>query len=359
MTSLPASLPIDPRTLFFNKYEPVQRVGGGSFGVVWLAKDHALKHTFAIKILNPGVTVVDQLREAQIGHTFTHNNLVKVHQADVLTDGRVIIAMDYFPYGSIATLANPANFLPLPQGVRAIIDVLQGLEHLHASNFFHNDIKPENILRGLQDQAKLGDYGIVGVSADGTPVAAPASYVLHSAPETVANNSIESRTDIFQTGLTLFRLVVGLGVLRAKFTAMGKANYESALAEGKLITGTDFPSHVPRPVIRIVKRAIHPDPSCRFQSALEMRRALEKLSIAGHWTVDSSGQLIGVDGRNTYRFELTNAAGSNASLAAFKKNKTSGRETRVSHFTKSCLTNAEAKRRLASFVRAVVDGKVL
>jgi serine/threonine protein kinase len=201
--------PIAPGALLHNKYEPIRRIGGGNSGEVWLAKDHAVDHTYAIKILKPGVTVVNQLREAKIGHAFTHNNLVRVHQADLLTDGRVIIAMDFLPDGPITTLANPANFLPLQVAIRTIVDVLQGLEYLHASNFFHNDIKPDNILRGEQGQAKLGDYGIVGISQNGQPVPAPALYILHAAPETAAGNWIEARTDILQTGLTLFRLLSG------------------------------------------------------------------------------------------------------------------------------------------------------
>ncbi len=194
---------------------------------MWLATDHAVQHTFAIKILKPGVVVATQLREAQIGHALA-NNLVRVHQADVLTDGRVIIAMDYLPDGPITKRANPANYLELPLAIRAIIDVLQGLEHLHASNFFHNDIKPENILIGPNGQAKLGDYGIVGVSPDGQPVPPPAQYILHAAPETTTGHGIESRTDIFQTGLTFFRLLTGLSALRAKLAAMGGQSYAQA-----------------------------------------------------------------------------------------------------------------------------------
>jgi serine/threonine protein kinase len=358
MSGISLPFPIAPNAFLHNKYAPVHKIGSGSFGEVWLANDQAVGHSFAIKLLNPGVMVVEQLREAQIGHIFTHNNLVKVHQADVLTDGRVVIAMEYLPDGPITTLANPANFLALPDALRAIIDVLQGLEHLHTSNFFQNDIKPENILRGPQGQAKLGDYGIVGISADGRPVPAPATYILHAAPETVMGNGIEARTDIFQTGLTLYRLLVGLGTLRAKLTAMGRSNYEAALASGKLITDTDYPPYVPRTVVRIIKKAIHPDPAQRYQSALEMRRALEKLSFPGHWTVDANGALIGADARYTYRIERLAAPGSSGSVAAYKKNISSGRETKVSQFTNKNLTSTEMNKLAALFMAAVIEGKV-
>jgi serine/threonine protein kinase len=358
MSLPPVASPIAAGALFMNKYTPVNRIGGGSFGEVWLANDNAVGHTFAIKLLRPGVGVVDQLREAKIGHAFNHNNLVRVHQADVLTDGRVVIAMDYLADGSITTLANSENFLPLPFALRAIIDVLQGLEHLHASNFFHNDIKPENILRGPLGQAKLGDYGIVGVSPDGRPVPAPAQYIFHAAPETVAGNGIEARTDVFQTGLTLFRLLVGLGELRSRLASLGKPTYDAALAAGTLVRDQDFPPFIPRAVVRAVKKAIHPSPAERFQSALEMRRALERLSFPGYWTVDATGQLVGEDVRHTYRFDYVTAAGTNASVTAFKTNKASGRETRIGAYTKRNLTKGTAEKLVSAFVKAVVEGRI-
>jgi eukaryotic-like serine/threonine-protein kinase len=358
MSGVAASLPIAPGALLHNKYEPIQRIGGGNSGEVWLAKDHAVDHTYAIKILKRGITVVNQLREAKIGHAFTHNNLVRVHQADVLTDGRVIIAMDFLPSGPITTLANPANFLPLPVAIRTIVDILQGLEHLHACSFFHNDIKPENILRGQQGQAKLADYGIVGISQNGKPVPAPARYILHAAPETSTGNCIEARTDIFQTGLTLFRLLCGLGSLRAKFNASGKVNFEAAMAAGKLISDADFPPFVPRAVIRVVKKSIDPAPSRRYQSALEMRRALEKLSFPGHWTVELTGAFIGLDEKYRFRFESILSAGNKSSLKAFKRHIHSGRETRVSAFTKKNIAPFEARKLEIEFIGAVVAGQV-
>lgn len=358
MSLAPVAMPITNGTTFHNKYRWVRPIGRGSFGEVWLAQDQAVNHEYAVKILNSGIGIDQRLQEAQVGHAFTHNNLVRVHQADVATDGKVVIAMDYLSDGAITTLANPAGFLPLPIAIRSMIDVLQGLEHLHLNNFFHNDVKPQNILRGPQGEAKLADYGIVGVSPTGAPVMPSSWYVLHAAPETVAGNGIEARTDIFQSGLTMFRLLTGLGSLEAKFTSLGRGAYEAALASGTLISRRDFPPFIPNSVCRAVLSAIEPDPAKRFQSALDMRRALEKLSFAGHWTVDATGQLIGSDARHTFRFEHLAASGRHAAFAAFKTNRQSGRETRISQFTQKNLTNAEACKLEVAFLKAVVEGKV-
>jgi serine/threonine protein kinase len=358
MSLVPVSLPIARGTNLYNKYQPLQLIGRGSFGEVWLAKDHALNHQYAIKVLNSGIDIDQRLREAQVGHAFTHNNLVRVHQADVATDGKVIIAMDFLPDGSITTLANAANFLPVPTAVRVMIDVLQGLEHLHSSDFFHNDIKPENILRGPQGQALLGDYGIVGVSTNGNPVLPVTWYVLHAAPEMVAGGGIEARTDIFQAGLTMYRLLAGLGILSHKFNSLGRSAYEAAIAGGSLITTSDFPPFLPSAICRIVLKAISPSQNARFQSALEMRRALEKLSFPGYWTVDVKGELAGNDRKYTYRFEHTMVSKSSYSFTALKTNIASKRETRISEFSSKNLTKAEARKTEVNFIKAVVQGKI-
>ena len=124
----------------------------------------------------------------------------------------------------------------------------------------------------------------MGISQNGQPVPAPARYILHAAPETTAGNGIEARTDILQTGLTLFRLLAGLGALRAKFNSLGQANYEAALAAGKLVAASDFPPFIPNAVIRVIKKAIDPDPgqtiSVGFGNATRPGKA--RLS----WTLD-------------------------------------------------------------------------
>lgn len=244
------------------KYKLQRRIGFGSFGEVWLANDNAVAHDYAIKILKPGVPVHERLREAHIGHSLTHNNLVRVHQADVVSLGwhdLVIIAMDFMPNGALTKLANPSGFLPLPEVIRIGTDILRGLEYLHGQNFFHNDVKPENVLIGPQSQGVLTDYGIVGISADGSPVPPPNSYKIHTAPEVVNSNGITAQTDVFQAGMTLFRMLVGLGLLRDKFTKMGEQQYYHAICDAKLVTALDFPPYVPTRLRRIVLKAISPN----------------------------------------------------------------------------------------------------
>jgi len=341
------------------KYQLLSFVGAGNFGEVWQAIDMTLDRVYAIKILKPGISVDQRLSEAKIGNCLTHNNLVRVHHADVigiLGQDLVVLAMDYLPDGSVDRLANPASFLPLPDALRIGKDVLQGLDYLHANHFFHNDIKPGNILIGPQGQATLSDYGITGVSPDGSPVTAPDSYRFHKAPEIDDTGNVGVTTDVFQVGMTLIRLLSGLTILDAKKAGKNWDEYSAAIASGKLIAKTDFPDHLPAAVRRIVLKAINPDASKRFQSALEMRRQLERLHFPGFWTVDASGNLVGEDLKAHYSFEFIASAGGTFETKCLKTSKTSGKTRRVTQFCDKGLTQKVAEAEIRKFKIFVVEG---
>lgn len=342
------------------KYQLTSKIGQGSFGEVWLAQDLALQRQYAVKILKPGVSVDKRLNEAQIGNRLEHNNLVYVHQADVVpigVDHIVILAMDYQHNGSVETLANPAGYLPLPAALRIARDILQGLEYLHARNFFHNDIKPGNILLGPQRQAMLSDYGITGVAINGAPVAAPDAYILHRAPEVVATGNINVGSDLFQVGMTLARLLIGLNYLSAVRASIGSAQYEQDIAAGKLLTQKDFPSHIPPAVRRLILKALHPDHSQRFSSALEMRRSLEKFDYPGHWTVNEGGNELGKCGTYEYSHAVTPLLGGKLDLTCTKLNVVSGKSQRMTQFCKRGVTHKQVEKGISDFKNFVVTGR--
>lgn len=346
--------------LHLYKYELVRQIGRGSFGEVWLVHEKALDREFALKILPPGMTVVPLLREAQIGNRLNHNNLVHVHQADVVQhDGvdYVLIAMDFHRAGSVERCANPAGFVPLPDVLRIGRDILQGLDYLHARNFFHNDIKPGNILIGGQGQAMLSDYGITGVSSNGQPAAAPNAYLLHRAPEVRATGNVDAVSDLFQVGMTLARLLVGLTHLRGIWAMEGQAGYEARIDSAKLFTVADFPGHIPPALRRVICKSINPVPADRYSTALDMRRELEKLSFPGFWTVNAAGQEVGQDRTHSYAFERVPRAGGRSDVLCLRTNLKSGNTQRVTKFCGQGLEAKLAHKMVSDFKLAVVTGR--
>jgi hypothetical protein len=161
---------------------------------------------------------------------------------------------------------------------------------------------------------------------------------------------------VFQAGMTLFRMLVGLGSLRDKFTKLGEKQYYQAICDAKLVTAADFPAYVPARLKRIVLKAISSDTADRYASALEMRRDLEKLNYSGYWTIEPSGEFVGYNGTHEFRFEHQKRIGDRYDVIAFKKSKATQRETRIARFCASGLTRAQSTKQLERFVKAVVEG---
>ena len=341
------------------KYSLKCQIGEGNFGQVWLAEDQSVGCEYAIKILKPEVGVPDIFQEARIGHQLAHRNVVRVHYADLVSDNAGsygIIVMDYMSKGSVIQFANSARFLKLPLVIQLGRDILGGLRYLHNFNIVHRDIKPGNVLVGPEGQGMINDYGIAG-QFEKCSVSRPIpTYVLHTAPEVLRSNLYTVQTDIFQVGLTLFRMLVGLDWLGKKFHELGEQWYDRALIDGDLISKNDFPAYVPNRLRRIILKAVAADCAERFASALEMRRALEKLNYPGHWTVTDNGDFVGHNGNYIYSYRKEQISRSRYDVVARKHHTTSKLDTNCRKFCHSNLTNSVADRKINKFIKAVVEG---
>ncbi|MFC1676634.1 serine/threonine-protein kinase [Planctomycetota bacterium] len=343
------------------KHKLRNRIGGGDFGDVWLSHDKSINRDVAVKILDASqVSVDERLLEAQIGNHLDHQNLVKVHYADVTQyNGKniVIIAMDYHKNGSVLSKLNAGNFMSIPEALRYITDVLRGLEYLHENNFYHGDIKPQNILIGNSNEGVLTDYGITCQSSNLQPVKPRSAYKLHIAPEILSSNQIDTKTDIYQIGLTLFRLLNGIGTTRDKFNRLGESDYYQLVQNGKLIHSSDYQPFIPTNLKAVINKAINAIPSKRYQSSLEMRRALERLNYPGYWTCDACGNLQGKNDKYEFRYEEKPLGDNRFNFIAFKKSKSTGRETRISNYCCKKATNKQVSVMKMRFLRYVVIGK--
>lgn len=332
------------------KYTLINKIGGGNFGEVWLAKDKTLNTTCALKLLDNNTSIDERLLEAQIGNRLQHNNVVNIKYADVVQYGNpaspiVIIAMPFYKNGSVLSQLNSCNFMRTDLAIKCLIDVLRGLEYLHESGYYHCDIKPNNILVGDNGEYVLSDYGITCFSPNHTAVHPRSCYLPHTSPETISQDIYDARTDIYQLGLTAFRLLNGISEIKNDFLS-DPYSFRTSVLNGKLIADSKYKPFVPKKLRRIISKATAFNPEDRYQTALEMRRALEQIALKGYCNSNTNGDVVFISNKKEYRFEITSLTERTFNINVYQKNQNSGRETRTSKYCCSNLKKSDIRKHI-------------
>lgn len=339
------------------KYKLINYIGGGHFGEVWLAEDVSLSSECALKLLPKNDTTIDErLLEAKIGNRLQHSNVVNIKYADVINQGPspvVAIAMPFYSKGSVLSQLNSGNFLNTKTTIKCLIDVLRGLEYLHENGYYHCDIKPNNILVGDNHEYILSDYGITCYSPNKEAVHPRQCYLPHTSPETIENDVYDVRTDIYQLGLTAFRLLNGISEIRCDFDKDGNQFRENIKA-GKVITDSKFQPFIPRKIRRIINKAVALNPDERYQSALEMRRALEQLVLRGDCTTDTNGNVVIIANDKVYRYEVEPITGKTSNFTVYQKSIKTNRETRVLAHTAKGIKNSDVKKKILALTSELI-----
>lgn len=318
-----------------------QRLGAGHYGEVWLVYDQALAIERALKCVDPGKITTPQnfYAEAQILREVAHPNIVRAEEAGELDDGRLYIAMEFMPHGSVETLSQGAPLLA-SRSIGIVQDGLRGLEYAHSRGVLHRDIKPANILLHEDGHAMLSDFGLATKAPVGT-AGSPQGYLFHAAPETVVNGVTTVQTDVYGMGVTLFRLLNGDAVLPVYGT---QKEYLDAIAAGAFPPRDKYRLQIPRALRTIVNRAINTDPARRYQTALAFRRALEAYASAADWVETPSAVGVVWETRCAgcvKRVELSRDAKQKWSLSVTKTSK--GTTRRVTRLCKSGLTAIQGR----------------
>jgi len=342
------------------KFELEKRLGNGSFGEVWLAKDTTIDKEVALKILPSDFrNVAQKLEEAKNGKKVSHKNLLEIFYADVAStsDGNIVtlIAQEYQKNGTVGSCLNAHNFLPLPKLLKILTDVLLGLEYLHNGGVIHNDIKPSNILLDNNGNGVLADYGISSFSAGLNPVQPKSVYKIHGAPETISGaKEISALTDIYQLGCTAYRLANGIGEIKSDFSK-DPVNFNEAKLKGK-IPSKKYQPYVPKKLAAIINKAIEVCPEKRYSSAIDMKHAIEKLYFPGYWTTnpENTSELIGYGKNYSYTYEIIPKANNMFDFTAYQRSK-EGRITRKVDFCKKNLPLKDKDKLLKAFFEWVIN----
>jgi serine/threonine protein kinase len=336
-----------------------ERLGAGNFGEVWRVIDTGLNVVRALKLIPPTKVLnpTNIFQEAQILKSAEHPNVVRVEETGTMSDGRIYVAMEYLPKGSLEDEAK-GSFLPLTRIQRIMVDALRGLQHAHEKNILHRDIKPANILVGNHGEGKLSDFGLAVPKGANLHVLGVKdyAYILHLAPEVIISRRYSVLSDIYATGVTLYRLVNGDNYL----PPIDPADIQQAIVNGEYPKRTRYREFVPRSLKILINRAIHIDPANRFQAAEEMRHALEQLSLRMNWHEQTlTNGFRWTSGWNTSFYEVTRIVGSRKTWSVqTRKGPSRVSLRRLSTLCRDGLTRVNAERMTRRILQDYVLGRL-
>ena len=151
------------------RYEVTRRIDRGGMGVVYEARDRVLDRDVAIKVLDDGArhgVAERRLEEARILGRLEHPGIVPVHDAGVLSDGRVFYVMKLVRG---ETLDAAFGRRSLNERLEVFLRICDAVSFAHAHGVVHRDLKPQNIMLGAFGEVLVMDWG-VATRADGGPL---------------------------------------------------------------------------------------------------------------------------------------------------------------------------------------------
>jgi len=336
-----------------------KRLGSGYFGEVWHAIDTGLNAECALKCI-PIDKVINQenfFQEAQVLKAAEHANIVRVKETGELADGRIYVAMGYLKNGSLEDEAS-GGFIKLSRARELLIDLLRGLQYAHSQGIVHRDIKPANILIGDAMEGKLSDFGLAlpDFSKLNLSSVKQYQYILHLAPEVIKFNDYNFLSDIYACGATFYRLVNGDSFLPAVTPNVAR----SMALSGQFPDRNKYRLFIPKSFRKVINTALNVDPSLRYQSAEEMRRAIERLVACIDWDEDvkSSGTRWRGTNKKAHEIFLYEDSSSNTWGVEVKRGHTHSALRRVTDSCKVGMKQADAIKSVSKLMQDHVTGKV-
>jgi serine/threonine protein kinase len=195
-------------------------IGEGGMARVFMGHHVALGRPVAIKALrepfssHPHANEIF-LREARLACSVRHPNLVEIYDFGADADGRCYCVMELLEGQSLSSRLH-ASPLPMSRCLTIGLEIARALAAVHAAGIVHRDVKPANVFLARGDGgeiAKLIDFGVAKPVAEPAPGLIPDHVLVGSpdymAPEQVAGDPVDHRTDVYAFGVLLHEMVLG------------------------------------------------------------------------------------------------------------------------------------------------------
>lgn len=275
--------------VFVDRYYMLSVLGEGGMSVVYKAHHTMMDRPVAIKILKNFESSQDKMlkrfqQEARAASSLNHPNLITLHDFGITTDGQAYIVMDYLEGQNLDAVIERQGYIGFERAAKIFLQICDGLDHAHSKGIIHRDIKPSNILvlnpNTPEESVKIVDFGIAKLLPESnketfhlTQAGQIFGSPLFMSPEQCANKKVDSRTDIYAVGATLFTALVGSPPFEAP--TLAEIIY-SHLKEKPASPNKANPKNpLPPRFEQLVLRCLEKNPDDRFPSMADLKAEIQ------------------------------------------------------------------------------------
>ncbi|TCH99464.1 serine/threonine protein kinase [Roseococcus sp. SYP-B2431] len=259
------------------KYEIRGRLGAGAMGTVMDAFDVVIERRAALKVIpRPAAGDIEGQeslarfkREAQAAGRLNHPNIVAVYDYGEDHEN-AWIAMELVEGGTLKQVLDRGERFALPEIGRVMEQILAGLDYSHKRGVVHRDIKPANIMLTSDGTVKIADFGIARIeNSSMTQVGTVMGTPSYMAPEQLRGEPVDSRADIWASGVLLYQLLTGEKPFEGGFSAVQHKAIHTEPTPPSTLSVT-----APRGFDAVVAKAMAKRPEDRFASAADFAAAI-------------------------------------------------------------------------------------
>jgi len=297
-------------TLIAERYRITGRIGSGSMASIYLAIDIKETIQVAVKLLHPNladdeVAVRRFEREAKAASGLHHDGVVHVSDWG-FQDEIPFIVMDLVPGEDLYVFLQRHGRLSQKSTINIGRQLCDVLDAAHSMGLVHRDLKPENIMvvatEGMDHpiRVKVLDFGVVkflphdrprlpgesmrGRDDEEEPDSSPASLTqfgmtvgtpTHMAPEQARSGDVDTRADLYTTGVLLFEMSTGT----LPFDAPNPIEVARMHVKEKPPSLRGIVSEIHPELESVILRCLEKDPSDRWQTARELGRQLARVAV--------------------------------------------------------------------------------
>ena len=262
----------------------VEHVGRGTFGDVYRAWDSRLDREVALKLLRHTDSDDDAhastvIQEGRLLARVRHPNVVTVYGAERL-NGQVGVWMEFIHGRTLEQELRDQGLFDVDRVVEIGIELSGALSTVHRAGLIHRDVKAHNVMRDTDGRLVMTDFG-AGCELEETPDGTArelAGTPVCAAPEVLAGQAVTAQSDIYSLGVLLYHLVTGAYPVRGR----SLSEVREAHARGMRTALRDARPDLPDTFVRIVDRALDPDPHARYESPEALGAELAAFAAVAH-----------------------------------------------------------------------------